>query len=102
MAPLGDLEVVVGAAVFVFDDVVVVNFVLLGVCVGVVDAPVGVVEPTVVLSPLPLEPEVVVELSPPGLAKSGGGVAVEGSKSFPIPQGIDLPSGCVAFGAGSV
>jgi len=100
MAPLGALEVVVGAAVFVFDDFVVVNFVLLDVCVGVVDAPVGVVEPTVVL--LSLEPEVVVELSPPGLAKSGGGVAVEGSKSFPIPQAIALPSGCVAFGAGSV
>jgi len=32
----------------------------------------------------------------------GGGTAVDGLSSAPVPQGIGEPSGCAAFGAGTV
>jgi hypothetical protein len=50
------------------------------------------------------EAEVAFELVlpvPPG-RYDGGGTALDGSARAPVPQGIAWPSGCVAFGAGTV
>lgn len=45
--------------------------------------------------------EAEVEFPPP-VWKEGGGTAFDVSTSFPIPQGILAPSGCVSSGGGTV